>query len=217
MFVDSNVRDVFFTSDTHFGHKNIIKYCNRPFEDVKQMDERLIENWNQKVPKNAIVFHLGDFAFIKEKKNYLDLVDSLNGDIVLVEGNHDGGIHRDVQRILRDADPQQDKFTIAPSLYEVDIQVEDEKLRFVLCHYAMRVWNKSHYGAIHLYGHSHGTLPDDPHSRSMDVGVDSFTEEVSGSQISFLAKTYKPFHLDEILLAMYKKTFKPVDHHDKRR
>ena len=52
-----------FTSDTHFGHKNIIEYCKRPFSSVEQMNEMLIKKWNNKVKVDDIVFHLGDFSF----------------------------------------------------------------------------------------------------------------------------------------------------------
>ena len=53
----------FFTSDTHFGHSNIIKFCNRPFKNAEEMDRVLIENWNNKVPEDGLVFHLGDFGW----------------------------------------------------------------------------------------------------------------------------------------------------------
>lgn len=162
------------------------------------MNQTLIDNWNAKVGVNDIVFHIGDFAFLKESKDFQKLIESLNGKIYLVPGNHDDmRIHIPLSSKLGP------KFTIMNTLDEVDIQVEDEKMRFVLCHYALRVWNKSHYGAIHLYGHSHGTLPDDPNSRSMDVGVDS--------------NNYTPLHLDEVLLKMYQKVFKPIDHHSGER
>lgn len=80
--------NIFFTSDTHFFHNNIIKFCNRPFSSVEEMNETLIKNWNDKVPKDGIVFHLGDFAFCGsgELKN---IVDRLNGKIYLTLGNHD--------------------------------------------------------------------------------------------------------------------------------
>lgn len=196
MNFDSNATNIFFTSDTHFGHKNIIKYCNRPYADLKDMDAALVSNWNAKVGSNDVVFHIGDLAFIKEDKKLQELIHSLNcKTLYLVPGNHD-----DAQRYKQLKGDN--KVVVLNTLHEINIQVEDEKMRFVLCHYALRVWNKSHYGAIHLYGHSHGTLPDDPNSRSMDVGVDNHN--------------YAPLHLDEVLMKMYQKVFKPVDHHGER-
>ena len=55
--------NLFFTSDTHFFHEGIIRFCNRPFGSVEEMNETLIRNWNEKVPEDGTVFHLGDFAF----------------------------------------------------------------------------------------------------------------------------------------------------------
>ena len=79
---------IFFTSDTHFGHTNIIKYCNRPFSSVEEHDETLIKNWNEKVGPDDIIFHLGDFAFGSEKQ-WMNYLDRLNGKKYLVIGNHD--------------------------------------------------------------------------------------------------------------------------------
>lgn len=79
---------VFFTSDTHFYHKNIIKYCSRPFSSITEMNETLIRNWNNKVSPGDTVFHLGDFAFCGSKE-YIELLSRLNGDIYLILGNHD--------------------------------------------------------------------------------------------------------------------------------
>lgn len=83
-----NMSKVFFISDTHFGHENIIKYCNRPFKDAAEMDRVMIERWNQNVAEGDYVIHLGDFGF--GSTEYLqDLVSKLNGKIVLIQGNHD--------------------------------------------------------------------------------------------------------------------------------
>lgn len=79
---------VFFTSDTHFGHRNIIKYCDRPFKDTEHMDEFIIQNWNAAVPWNGIVFHLGDIALGDISKS-LPKVGRLNGHKIATIGNHD--------------------------------------------------------------------------------------------------------------------------------
>jgi calcineurin-like phosphoesterase family protein len=76
---------IFFTSDNHFGHKNIIKYCKRPFNSVKEMNEALIQKWNEVVSPEDTVYHLGDFAFGEID----DILPRLNGKIILIRGNHD--------------------------------------------------------------------------------------------------------------------------------
>lgn len=80
--------NIFFVSDTHFSHKHIIKFCNRPFANEKEMDETLIKNWNDKVPPNGLVFHLGDFGW-GGYKEWKQIRERLNGEIILIKGNHD--------------------------------------------------------------------------------------------------------------------------------
>jgi len=79
---------IFIISDTHFHHENIIKYSNRPFKSVEEMDKEMIKRWNNKVGKEDIVLHLGDFALGSDKE-VKELKDSLNGTIFLLKGNHD--------------------------------------------------------------------------------------------------------------------------------
>lgn len=79
---------VYWTSDTHWGHKNIIKYCNRPFSNVEEMNCKLVENWNKMVEEDAIIFHLGDFAF-GGTTMWKEIRSALRGRIVLIKGNHD--------------------------------------------------------------------------------------------------------------------------------
>lgn len=86
--------NLFFTSDTHFNHKNIITYCSRPFEDIESMNETLIQNWNNTVSKNGVVFHLGDFAF-GGSEVWNKILSRLNGKIYLVLGNHD---HKNIRQ-----------------------------------------------------------------------------------------------------------------------
>ena len=77
---------IFITADNHFFHKNIIRYCNRPFNSVEEMNETMIKNWNDIVNDNDIVIHLGDFAFRNRAR---EIRSKLNGTIILIRGNHD--------------------------------------------------------------------------------------------------------------------------------
>ncbi len=155
---------VWFTSDTHYNHANIIRYCNRPFQSAEEMNAKLVENWNDRVKPEDTVFHLGDFAFGK-LTDWEDARKQLNGKIILIKGNHDKIQDGQIKHLFDD-------------IYDyLEIKVKDSSIDsgwqpIILCHYAFRVWNNSHRGAYHLYGHSHGTLPDDPCSLSFDVGVD---------------------------------------------
>ena len=81
-------------ADTHFGHKNVIQYCERPFSSVEEMNEELIKKWNSVVKPDDIVYHLGDFSMTSNKEKVAELVACLNGRIVLIMGNHDQKSHR---------------------------------------------------------------------------------------------------------------------------
>lgn len=190
--------NTFFTSDTHFGHANIIKYCCRPFTSVEEMDNTLIHNWNAIVRPEDTVYHLGDFAVGGgPAAPYLR---RLNGTIHFCLGNHDKrlvkaylDIELELQSYLND-EVDEVEFGI-PHLREVAV----DKQKIILCHYAMKVWNGSHKGDWQLYGHSHGTLPDDPNALSCDVGVDCWN--------------YYPVSMKQLRAKMKTKTYKPVDHH----
>lgn len=148
---------LFFVSDIHFGHSNIIKYSERPFSSVEEMDETIIANWNKKVGKNDQIYCLGDFAFGDGLNNPKKYFDRLNGSKHLVIGNHDIGKTLDLPWASKDL------------LKEVKFNNQ----KIVLCHYAMRVWHHSYRGVWHLYGHSHCTLPE-TNSLSFDAGVDGW-------------------------------------------
>ena len=79
---------IFVIADTHFGHENIIKYCNRPFKTVKEIDEKMIKNWNETVTNKDVVIHLGDFG-LGSKEYISSIVKRLNGKKILIMGNHD--------------------------------------------------------------------------------------------------------------------------------
>jgi calcineurin-like phosphoesterase family protein len=149
------VMNIWFTADHHFGHKRIIELAGRPFATVEDMDEAMIQRWNDRVAPEDLVYHLGDFAFT-DHEPYLD---RLKGQKRLILGNHDHA----------------DKVKKAQGWSAVDslLHITVDETPIVLCHYGLRVWNRSHYGALHLYAHSHGNLPGD--SQSCDVGVDCWS------------------------------------------
>lgn len=88
IYTEKEGENIFFTSDTHFQHENIIKYCKRPFKDIEENDKELIRRWNEKVPEDGIVFHLGDVGF-GHPQVINDILKQLHGKIYLVIGNHD--------------------------------------------------------------------------------------------------------------------------------
>lgn len=90
---DVKLMTIWIISDTHFMHKNIIKYCNRPFKTVEEMDEVMISNWNQSIDKDDVVIHLGDFSLGSKIKRG-ELRSKLNGTIILILGSHDGSKYR---------------------------------------------------------------------------------------------------------------------------
>ena len=173
---------IFFTADTHFGHKNIIKFSNRPYESAQDMDEALINNWNSKVSPDDVVYHLGDVGLCSSS-NLRKILDRLHGKIYLVRGNHESA-----------ADSCSSSFEWIKDYYELVVDDEDAyqgKRLIVLSHYAMRVWNSSHHGTWHLYGHTHGNLEDLIDSLSFDVGVD--------------CHEYSPISYDDVKVKMSKK------------
>ena len=191
---------IHFISDTHWGHTNIIKYSNRPFNSVEEMNEALVKNWNERVQQHDTVYHLGDFAFTQYdalKKT----ARRLNGTKHLILGNHDKAIIQHREDLISSG-------TFASIQNYVELKHAGEF--FVLFHYGQRVWNKSHHGSIHLYGHSHGSLP--PFGKSVDVGVDC--KEITGSIKS--AADYRPVSVDEVIAYMKKRESVVVDHHGQK-
>jgi len=161
-----------FTADFHLSHKNIIKYCNRPFKDVEQMDTVILTNLETSLESGDTLYYLGDLTFKEETgKEFFKRFKDLK--IYYIIGNHDN------PKVLKIAE----QYCISISNL-IDIEIED--ISITLCHYAMRVWNKSHFNAWQLYGHSHGTL--NPIGKQYDVGVDN--------------NMFKPISLTELIRIM---------------
>lgn len=133
---------IFFTSDTHFFHKKILDYENRPFKDVYEMNEILIKNWNETISDKDKIYILGDFSF-GNKLQTLNILNRLNGQKYLITGNHDS--------VITENKEIRDKFVwikdYAPIKYN--------KKSIILFHYPIQVFDKQHYGSVHVYGHVH--------------------------------------------------------------
>ena len=173
---------IFFTSDLHVGHRNVINFCNRPFADVKDMDQKLIENWNSAVGENDIVFDLGDMFWFDGRHEVKKFVNRLNGKIYKIAGNHDV----DSRKLFELCDPE--KVTVLDDIAVVWITgafPEPTKTQEVwLCHFPLATF--PHFErAIQLFGHIHsGPVSDNKvdipgkdlilkEKRQYDVGVDN--------------------------------------------
>ena len=144
---------IWFTADEHYGHKNIIKYCRRPFETVGEMNAEMIRRNNAVVGDRDTVYHLGDFSLAGKKELVFErYVDELKGKHIFMRGSHDKWM------------PKSCPLTIA------EMKIDGHWV--VLCHYAMRTWPRSHHYSVQLHGHSHGKLEE--RVRQLDVGVDSW-------------------------------------------
>ncbi len=172
---------IFFTADTHYHHTNIVgpsvsqwKSGYRDFKNMEMMDDALANNINELIAAEDILFHLGDFSW--GERNVIWFRERINcKNIYLILGNHD--------KEIRKKPSLQSLFT---KVFEFGTEIFIDETRFILCHYALKVWHQWAQGSIHLYGHSHGNLP--PTGRSMDIGVDT--------------NNFYPYNSDNVLLKM---------------
>lgn len=162
-------KKVFFTSDFHLFHQNVLKFDNRPFNDVHEMHTAIETRWNEVVGPNDIVIYLGDLSFArKEDKVYVEgMMHGLNGEIHFVMGNHDKW--EDIK-----------KFTIFKSQQDylevrISEMVDGKKIErmFACMHYPIYSWNKKHHGHYMVHGHCHLNLNEGEfhkENRIIDVG-----------------------------------------------
>lgn len=144
----------YIISDLHVDHEKILKYENRPFETVKEMNEHLIDNWNKVVNPNDRVFLLGDVMFTHQPNKVIELLNKLNGNIVIVLGNHDAPLKRlyDTHQYV----DRKKKIYIAGQIYEPKVDVGFNKFeKVVMSHYPLYSWNAAFHGRKHFYGHIH--------------------------------------------------------------
>ncbi len=176
--------NIFFTSDQHYYHKNILKFqphtrgvateiaqVNQMEDDdpakdrimtdlVQEMNEKLIKNHNSVVGSNDTVYYIGDFSFGGAKETR-EIIRRLNGNKIMILGNHDKVIesNQDIQKM----------FSSVHSEYTLKI---DKKTSVFMHHFPFHIWNKAHHGMFHLHGHCHGGIPQED-MRRLDIGVDN--------------------------------------------
>ena len=131
---------IYFTADTHFGHYNVIRFCDRPFASAEEMDEAMIQNWNDRVTGNDTVYILGDMFF--RSTNAEGILKRLKGKKRLIVGNHDGS--------------WMTKFDYARYFFSVDkfLETSDGKRSLTLCHYPMLSWKHAKRSYM-IHGHIH--------------------------------------------------------------
>jgi calcineurin-like phosphoesterase family protein len=150
------------TSDTHWGHKNIMKFCPETrghFKDVAHMNSEMIRMWNEKVEPGDLVYILGDVAFCSAS-DAAKILQSLNGDKILVEGNHDNKSVKDVS--FRNCFKEIHKY----------LEVNYNGTKVVMFHYPITEWNQVHRGSVHFYGHLHQNVSGLEKYRARNAGWD---------------------------------------------
>ena len=150
---------IYVTSDPHFSHSNIIKYCNRPFSTVEEMDETLIKNWNDVVRPEDTVICLGDFA-LTSKEEIIRIGKSLNGNKILILGNHDHGTK---------ATYEEAGFT---SIFGEKVIMNFEEFGKIHFSHHRVPDEETHY--INLYGHQHDKPMDDEHHKCVSVELTNY-------------------------------------------
>jgi len=174
----NNQKNVFFTSDFHLFHHNVIRFDNRPFADVNEMHLAIEKAWNDVVKPEDIVIYLGDLSFAKreDKISVENLVNNLNGTIHYIIGNHDK--YDDIKNYK--------KFVSVNDYLDLFVRFKkdlpnglsiDEEVLFCCMHYPIYSWNKKHRGSYHVHGHCHLNLSEGEfhkQNRIVDVGCMGF-------------------------------------------
>ena len=183
----------FYIADTHFSHKNVIKFDNRPFSSIEEMNEKLISNWNSAVRNEDVVYILGDFIWSKPNSDdYKNIISRLNGWKVIILGNHDPkDFSKELRRIGRIR-----KICTMEEVKEPDGSI-------IICsHYPIPFYRRSHYEAIyHFCGHVHKTRENDFLNNIIDELIqsrknkgDSYGNILNvGCMMNYMSYTPQPF------------------------
>lgn len=181
---------VLFIGDLHFGHKNVIKFDNRPYNSVEEMDEDLIRRWNNKVSPGDLVYVLGDMIWKTRNDDAVSILKELNGQIILIKGNHDKFLHNAKAKKLLAGIKDYDSITVTLK--------DGTKKNCFISHFFTPLYPGHFYGGIHLHAHSHTTPEHDEELRiAKELNERGFPNEIYNVGCMFWG--YEPVTLDEIL------------------
>lgn len=181
---------VFFTSDLHLGHERAIEFDNRPFESVEKMNEELIRRWSNKVKEGDLVYCLGDMFWKGNCEFVQNTLKRLNGQIILIKGNHDRWLHNAGNKKLLAAVKDYDDIKVTLQNGEIK--------RCILSHYFMPFYNGHYYGTILLHGNSHNTKEHFEELRiAKELNENGYTNQIYN--VGTMLWNYEPVTLDEIL------------------
>ena len=174
----------YYISDLHIGHKNIIRFDQRPFFNLEDMKQTIIKNWNSVVTSGDDVYILGDMFWNND--DIAEVLPQLKGNLYLVKGNHD--------RI----NTEMSKCFVWVKDYA---EIKDNGRNVVLCHYPIAHWRNADYGTIHLYGHIHSgrdSRPFDEYKELMKQRNIPYECYNVGCMLPYM--DYTPRTLDEIIM-----------------
>lgn len=182
---------IFFTSDFHLFHKNVLRFDDRPFKHIHEMHNTIISNWNEVVDWKDTVYYLGDLTFGGTGATK-EILHALKGDIVYIRGNHDKGIEKYEKRFK--------------GIYDY-FHLALNRQRYVMFHYPILSFPGIHRGSIHLHGHCHQNLNpifnrkgEEIIQKRLDVGC--------------MGHNYYPISLEQVHKLVDKITNVPIDHHE---
>lgn len=164
---------IYFTSDWHFSHKNIVKFCptfRKPFENLDKMNDELIEFWNAAITPDDVVYNLGDVSFSHDLKEIEKVLSRLNGKHHLILGNHDNLIKRHKERFLTGVKNDGNPMLSSINDY-LKLTLKESKHTLILSHYPIDEWDGCHKGYYHLHGHIHDRMAK-VKGKILNVGFD---------------------------------------------
>lgn len=176
---------IYFTSDLHLGHKNIIRFDSRPFLSIEEMDQTIIKKWNSKVKPEDTVYILGDISWYNDKTT-ADIVSGLNGSKILIMGNHDKIQKHGRLKLC---------FDEITGYKEINM---DEGRHITLCHYPIVFFNQHHHGAYMFYGHVHNSNEWGV-TENYRVGLEQLDIKCNMYNVGCMVWDYEPVTFDEII------------------